>query len=81
MIAIEAMMQNIITESAVVVKFIGFEEIMLWFVSQLLDTIRFVIPSSFASSYNALSDVHLEELDVDEEDKSKGLRMTYRMCK
>ena len=27
-IAIEAMMQNIITESAVVIKFIGFEEII-----------------------------------------------------
>ena len=31
-ISIEAMMQNIITESAVVVKFISFEEIILWFV-------------------------------------------------
>ena len=75
------MKQNIITESADVVKFICFEEIILWFVMQLLDTIQFVVPSSFASSVNALWDVYLEGLDVGEEDKLKEWRMSDRKHK
>ena len=79
-IAIEARMQNIITESVVVVKFIGFQEIILWVVRQLQDTDQYQELFFFANFYNVQLDVHLEELNADEEDKLEELRMTYRMC-
>ena len=60
-IAIEARMQNIITESVVVVKLIGFKKINLWVVRQLQDTDQYQELSFVANFYNDWLDVHLEE--------------------
>ena len=73
-------MQKIITRSALVVEFIGFQKIILWVVRRLQDTDQYQELSFFASFYNAQLDAHLEELDADEEDKLKELRMIYRTC-
>ena len=59
-IVIEARMQNIITESAVVVKFIGFLE-SNFAVKRLQDRIQYQGLSFSASFYIAWLDVRLEE--------------------
>ena len=75
---IEARIQNIITESAVVVKFMVLKNFELM-VRRLQENIQYQALSFFASSCNAWWDVLLEEWIADEEDKSKEWRMTYRM--